>query len=110
MVGHPYFVTFWHGGLVQPGRDSVGGSPPIQAGRQAAASTQHLHEKETTPSEGEYQRGAERSQSLWTFARKFQFLVIKTLDPDSLEMLDPDPSSVNPDLQHYTKGPYLSRW
>jgi hypothetical protein len=30
-----------------------------------------------------------------------QFLVIKTLHPDSLEMLDPDsyPDSINPDLQ-----------
>jgi hypothetical protein len=32
------------------------------------------------------------------------FLVIKTLDPypdpDSLEMLDPDPDSMNPDPQH----------
>jgi hypothetical protein len=27
------------------------------------------------------------------------FLVIKTLDLDSLEMLDPDPDSVNPDSQ-----------
>ncbi len=32
----------------------------------------------------------------------FQFLVIKTLDPDpdSLEMLDPDPDSVNRNPQH----------
>jgi hypothetical protein len=28
------------------------------------------------------------------------FLVIKTLDPDSLEMLDSDPDSMNPDPQH----------
>jgi hypothetical protein len=26
----------------------------------------------------------------------FQFLTIKTLKPDSLEMLDPDPDSMNP--------------
>jgi hypothetical protein len=35
----------------------------------------------------------------------FQFLVIKTLDqdldPDSLEQLDPDPESMNPDPQHW---------
>ncbi len=31
-----------------------------------------------------------------------QLLIIKTLDPypDSLEMLDPDPDSMNPDPQH----------
>ncbi len=33
-----------------------------------------------------------------------QFLVIKTLipDPDSLEMLDPETDSLNPDLQLWT--------
>ncbi len=29
----------------------------------------------------------------------FSFLVIKILDPDSLEMLDPDPDAMNPDPQ-----------
>ena len=29
-----------------------------------------------------------------------QFLAIKTLDPDSLEMLDPDTDSINSDPQH----------
>jgi hypothetical protein len=43
-------------------------------------------------------------------AEFFPSLVIKTLDPDSLEMLNPDP---NPDPQHYkrqskTKG--VSEW
>ncbi len=30
----------------------------------------------------------------------FQFLVIKTQDSDSLEMLDPDPNSMDPDPSH----------
>ncbi len=30
----------------------------------------------------------------------FQYLVIKTLDPDSLEMLDPDPGTMNLDPQY----------
>ncbi len=55
-------MTFGHGRPVQPGRDIVGGSLPIKAGQQAVAGTQHLHEEETTPSGGEYQRGAEKSQ------------------------------------------------
>jgi hypothetical protein len=55
----PYFVTFLHGGPVLPGRDSAVGSPPIQAGQQAVAGTQRLHEEETTPSGGEYQQGSE---------------------------------------------------
>jgi hypothetical protein len=29
-----------------------------------------------------------------------QILVVKTLDPDSPEMLDLDPDSMNPDLQY----------
>jgi hypothetical protein len=29
------------------------------------------------------------------------FLVNKTKEPDSFEMLDPDPDSLNPDPQHY---------
>jgi len=37
-------------------------------------------------------------------------LVIKTLDPDpdSLEMLNPDPYSINPDPQHCWEVRYLS--
>jgi hypothetical protein len=31
----------------------------------------------------------------------YQLLVIKTLDPDSLEMMDPDPDSMNPDPQNW---------
>ncbi len=41
--------------------------------------------------------------------KKIQFLVIKTLDPepdpDSLEILDRDPNSMNPDPQHWDPGP-----
>ncbi len=35
---HQYFVSFCHGGPVQPGWDSAGESPPIKAGRQVVAS------------------------------------------------------------------------
>jgi hypothetical protein len=65
-------VTFWHGGLVHTGQDSAGSVPPIEAGWQAVASTQYLHEEGITPS-GEMSISKEwRGASRGDFARPEQ--------------------------------------
>jgi hypothetical protein len=76
MVVAYIFVTFWHGGPVQPGRDStVGRFSHISW---PAGCSWHL--SSTWSSEGQHQQGVERSQSLWTLPCKNSKKMLHFLD------------------------------